>query len=186
MRRKDTTTEMMKGYIIEAVFILMSKKPFSEITIGEIADKAGVNRSTYYRNFADKEDILNCFLERMMRDYILSIQTTGEIGRKMYFEKMFRYYAGFREKLLLLYDNGLSVLLLPVLNEYLGAGAISDAAISRQYAASYHIGGVFNCFLLWFSRRMKDTPAEMAEMVMSVIPMDTEPVLLQHPSSKYQ
>lgn len=47
MRRKNTTSKMMKGYIIGALLLLMKKRNFSEISIGEITDKAGVNRSTY-------------------------------------------------------------------------------------------------------------------------------------------
>lgn len=179
MRRKATTTEMMKGYITDALFLLMAQKPFTEITIGEIADKAGVNRSTYYRNFASKEDILASFLDEMMQNYIASIQIAGILERRQYFEKMFQFYSDFRKKLLLLYDNGLSFLLLSVLNRYLGTAENPNVAVSEQYAAAYHIGGVFNCFLFWFSRRMKDTPTEMAEMVMSVIPANVEPVLLK-------
>ena len=45
MRRKNLTSEMMMSYIAEALVLLMQQKPYSEITIGEITKKAGVNRS---------------------------------------------------------------------------------------------------------------------------------------------
>lgn len=47
MRKKNTTTEMMKGYIADSLLHLMSTKPYNDITIAEITKKAGVNRSTY-------------------------------------------------------------------------------------------------------------------------------------------
>ena len=55
MRRKSTTSAMMKSFITESLLLLMNKKPFEEITVGEIVQKAGVNRSTYYRHFNRKE-----------------------------------------------------------------------------------------------------------------------------------
>lgn len=54
MKRKNSETNLLKLYISEALILLLEKKEFSEITIKEITKKAGVNRSTYYRNFKSK------------------------------------------------------------------------------------------------------------------------------------
>ena len=51
MRRKNTTTEMMMGYMCSALLELMLEKDYAKISIGEIAKKAGVDRSSYYRHF---------------------------------------------------------------------------------------------------------------------------------------
>lgn len=60
MNRNDP--ELFKTYIMEAFILLLEEKSFSEITIKEITKKAGVNRSTYYRNFDSKEDIIIFFI----------------------------------------------------------------------------------------------------------------------------
>lgn len=49
---------MIKDYISQALLLLMQKKSYSQITIQEITKEAGVNRSTYYRNFNSKETII--------------------------------------------------------------------------------------------------------------------------------
>ena len=49
---------MIKDYISQALLHLMQKKAYSQITIQEITAEAGVNRSTYYRNFTSKETII--------------------------------------------------------------------------------------------------------------------------------
>ena len=36
---------------------LLSQKPFKDITINNIVEKAGINRSTFYTHFQDKESI---------------------------------------------------------------------------------------------------------------------------------
>lgn len=70
MRRKNTTTEMMKSYIVESLLIFMEEKPFADITISDIVNRAGVNRSTYYRHFYAKEDIVTYFFDNLMHEYM--------------------------------------------------------------------------------------------------------------------
>ena len=66
MKRKYTPTVNLKGYIAESLLFLMRKKGFADISIGEITDKAGVNRSSYYRNFDSKDDIIKYFFNRIV------------------------------------------------------------------------------------------------------------------------
>jgi len=58
LRRKNVTSEMMKGYMADALLILMGSKDYADISIGEITEKAGVNRSTFYRNYNSKDAII--------------------------------------------------------------------------------------------------------------------------------
>lgn len=39
-----------------------------------------------------------------------------------------------------------------------------------QYHITFYIGGTFNHFLLWLSRDMADTPEEMANHTLAVLP----------------
>jgi len=47
MRRKNITSEMMMDYIAEGLLRLMNDKPYAKISVLDICEKAGVNRSTY-------------------------------------------------------------------------------------------------------------------------------------------
>src|SRR5699024_5789084 len=47
-----------KEWIFQALLILLREKNLEVITITEICEKAGVNRSSFYRNFASKEDVI--------------------------------------------------------------------------------------------------------------------------------
>jgi AcrR family transcriptional regulator len=42
-----------------ALIHLMGDHPYEKITVSEIVRRAGVSRTAFYRNYADKEDILN-------------------------------------------------------------------------------------------------------------------------------
>ena len=47
-----------KEALIDAFIELGSDKPLDKITIGEIADRAGVIRSTFYNHFHDKYEVI--------------------------------------------------------------------------------------------------------------------------------
>ena len=66
MRRKNLNSELIKEYMVEALLLLMEKKSFEKITIGEITNKAGVNRSSYYRHFNMKEDLLRWYFYKII------------------------------------------------------------------------------------------------------------------------
>lgn len=57
MRRKNTTSAMMCDYLAQALLILLKDHEFDQITISQLTEKAGVNRSTYYRHFASKQQL---------------------------------------------------------------------------------------------------------------------------------
>jgi AcrR family transcriptional regulator len=53
--------------------LLMDEKPYNKITVSDIADKAGVARPTFYRNYDDKHDVvydylMNTFSTELLND----------------------------------------------------------------------------------------------------------------------
>jgi len=44
--------------IVEAAFALFDEQGYSATTVDQIAERAGVSRSTYFRMFASKEDVI--------------------------------------------------------------------------------------------------------------------------------
>ena len=74
-----------------ALMALMREKKFEKISVGEICQRAGVSRMTYYRSYNNKEDILlqhldECFaafLEGLdMRDFYGSCES-GHAARRI-------------------------------------------------------------------------------------------------------
>lgn len=169
MRRKSITSEMMKSYIADALLILMNEKDFTDITVGEIVKKAGVNRSTYYRHFEKKEDVIQYFLDKISKD-ILEWDNAKESSFEEHLVNVYTHYYRHKKQMMTIYKNKLSVLFLDILKKYLGAETHKDEQASIQYDIAFHIGGTFNHFMLWFSRYMADSPDEMAAHTLAVLP----------------
>ncbi|MBL1229237.1 TetR/AcrR family transcriptional regulator [Enterococcus sp. BWB1-3] len=57
MKKKDLRVMRTHKMIIEAFFHLVEEKSLDAITIQEIADRAMINRATFYAHFKDKQDL---------------------------------------------------------------------------------------------------------------------------------
>ncbi len=171
MRRKNTTKDMMKSYIVEALLILMTEKPYSEITISDIVTKAGVNRSTYYRHFYAKEDIISFFFNHLMTEYMDTFKKINHPNFYQYMLTIFSTFYTYKNDLLTIHKAGLSYLYIVVLNKWFqldtSANSISNA---KQFELAYHVGGIYNNTLLWFEHEMKESPEEMAQISLSFRP----------------
>ena len=51
MGQNAKATDFLKECMADALIQKMQEKPFEKVTVNEIADLAGVNRSTWFRNF---------------------------------------------------------------------------------------------------------------------------------------
>ena len=58
MGRRVETTDFLKECIADALFDLMESQPIDKIKITDITGKAGVGRTTYFRYFNSKEELL--------------------------------------------------------------------------------------------------------------------------------
>lgn len=162
MARKKLTKE----YIAESLLILMKNKNYNDITIEEITNKAGVNRSTYYRNFSSKDNIIEFFLCKIMNNYISEYIKLQTNSMKIYLYTIFKHFYYYKNELLLIYKNGLSYILLNVLNNCFDEiYNLKEINLELQYKLYYHIGGIYNNFILWFSNNMKETPEQLVDII---------------------
>ena len=169
MRRKSITSEMMKSYIADALLLLMENKAFQDITVSEIVKKAGVNRSTYYRHFETKEDVIIYYLDNLSLE-LIEWEKRQKLDFKQHLIRMYEHYYNHKKQMMTIYKSGQAQLLLEVLKKYLVSDRHTDKTTKDQYSIAFHIGGTFNQFLLWFSRNMEDSPADMAKYTLSLVP----------------
>jgi len=59
--------------LIETLDQIMQKKPFDDITMTDILVQSGVSRSTFYRKYRDKYDLLNKNYQKLLDQTLLKI-----------------------------------------------------------------------------------------------------------------
>lgn len=163
MRRKDTTTDMMRGYVADALLRLLERRAYAQVAIKEVAAEAGVSRSTFYRLFDGKDAVVSWWYARLMDEYVRLFAARADRGREGYLRAVFDCFAAHADELLLLHGRGLTHLLLGVLGERLSDGRAS-------YASAYHVGGIYGTMVLWLDRGMADAPEAMAAEALAIMP----------------
>lgn len=162
--------------INKAFMELFLAKPFEQITVNDIADKANVNRGTVYLHYSDKYELLDKSIENHMGE-LLSFCNLHDIGPEPTFQtpvfnRIFRYFeenfpffetlfAGQRS---FVFRDRLQAFLAESVERKLDAksgSAQMDNEIKAQFLASSFTGVVE----WWIRRRMPHPPSHMAEQL---------------------
>lgn len=150
---RRVTREAIQG----ALYQLMEKKSYGEITMTDIVNRSGVSRSALYRNYHTKEeiilDIVNEFLDSFALYQTSSLKQNWTFG--------FQYFLDNKRSLDLIVRAGLEHLLLERLNERLRySGECPDLVEAMNY------GLIFNVFMYWTRCGMPDTAQEAADKIL--------------------
>ena len=66
-RVKDRRIQKTQALLHEALGSLIREKPYDEIVVKEILDRANVGRSTFYMHYRDKDELLASGIHEMLR-----------------------------------------------------------------------------------------------------------------------
>ena len=74
MGASPETTAFLKECLADALLKLLETRPMEKITVPQIASLAGVGRTTYFRNFGSKEEMLSFKLIRLWERWAIEHQ----------------------------------------------------------------------------------------------------------------
>ena len=148
--------------LYDALMKLMQEKKFEKISIGELCDRAGVSRMTYYRSYNSKEDILLQHLDECFAVYLADLPVQDFYGVALSF---FRFWQGQeRDFLIAVVRSGLSSQLMDRFYGYLDQiipQMVSDEAV-QPFVKSFLAGGLYKMLMDWMKNGTQSTPEEMA------------------------
>ena len=165
-----------KEKIAQSLMDLMQDTKFESITIKQICNKAGVYRSTYYRNFQSKEDIIKYKLSMIMNEYLEEYSKQEEKTNEKYFLVLFNSFKRYDKFLKTIHKQKQSSILQQVLLEYFQKIQINEK--TEKYDMYYHLGGIYNFIICWIENDMEETPEQLTEISMKITKNKT-PYLLK-------
>ena len=166
-----------KDKIVQSLIELMETHEFEEITVKDISELAEVNRSTYYRNFKSKEDIIKYKLESMMDEYLEEFESKHDRTKEAYIRTILETFLKHEEFLKIIHKQNQSYILQKVLVNYFN-NILRDASKREMYQVYYHIGGIYNFTICWIENDMKDQPESLAK-IGAEITSNIEPYLIK-------
>lgn len=165
MRRSTATTDYLKECMGTAFLELMKEKPIEKISIEEMTAKADVGRSTYFRYFKTKDEVLVfkilCLWKRFSeKSHITDYQADLHKTACMFFE----FCLSIRDISDILYRTGHQKVILDVYLKILDSGKQEEDITTyyRQNGTAYALFGIVNA---WILRGYKETPEQMVEIL---------------------
>ncbi|WP_169091299.1 TetR/AcrR family transcriptional regulator [Paenibacillus sp. PL91] len=161
MKKQPEITGKTRQSFINVFCELYCQKPIEKITVKEISNKSGYNRSTFYQYFTDVYDLLT-FIENEILDYIREkLKKTEQDETKpqdllLLFEEKGAYLNA------LLGDYGSIRFIGKLKNEFFSHEQTfcfpKDSSVT-PYLLEFHISTSFSLLHLW-QRRQKDLPPD--------------------------
>lgn len=170
MRRTTATTEYLKECMGTALLELMQEKPIEKISIEEMTARADVGRSTYFRYFKTKDEVLVFKIQqlwnRFAQDHNIpdfqNLETNDDIQTTM--RLFFEFCLSIRQINDLLYRVGHQQVILDVYLQILRPEQQEEDVIAyyKSNETAYALYGVVNA---WILRGYKESPAQMGEIL---------------------
>lgn len=164
-RRKEENIRVRTN-ITNALFDLLQRKSFSDITITEIIRKSGVARASFYRNYTSKEDVLMKLISGILEQF----REEADYNLEDYMSyrhvlRCFVYFKKYERYVLDLYQSGFGIFLLEELNHFHEsiAGVMKVHSLSR-YQLYMYIGALYNTAIVWLQSEEQEPAEEIARI----------------------
>lgn len=152
-------------HITESLLKLLHEKPINDISISELCDNAGVGRTSFYRNFESKEDILKVYIDQLFRDWMEEYDRNGDNSLNELIKEMFTHFEKHRDFYQLLNERNLIYLLKDVVIGICGPKPEHEKM--EAYAKAFVAYSLYGWMEVWFQRGMQESAEEMANLFKS-------------------
>ena len=171
MADRNNSGGFSRECIETALFIIMKTKPYDEITITDIAEKAGVSRMAYYRNYKDKEDILFRFLEKSIMQKINKCRSEdGIISFKKIIHATAEFFSDNNQVMAgILGSNIMGTLMTKVEDEIVNYFPHILDNRYDAYTAVFYSGAIVSVFRAWSELGMKESVDEITNLICGII-----------------
>ena len=148
------------GQLTGALLELLREKPLADISISGLCERAGVGRTSFYRNFQEKEDILRSYIKKLFDDWAQGAEQNPPLDRLIFI--LFSHFEAHRDFYILLNQRGLVPLLKDVILS--ACGFRPELEAKAAYASAFAAYSLYGWVEVWFLRGMRESPAEMAAL----------------------
>lgn len=165
----------VKEQIVQGLFKELETTPFSEIRVASLIKSAGVGRTSYYRNFNSKEEILDYYLAELLnkRRQTSQLPTWTKDSVTNNLEDIFDFFLKQKEHFLLLFNSGLSSYLFDYFRnipQSVPEEKRSHLPNHNPYLLPFFTGALPGVLFEWLKRNSPETPKEMATIITKMLP----------------
>ena len=162
MRKQPEITEKTRKIFIDAFCELYCQKPIEKITVQEIANKTGFNRSTFYQYFTDIYNLLD-YIENDLLSYMKEELQKNNMRHRPTTQTILLLFESKETCLNAIWGNYGSIRFFERVKKEFPLDMIEKSFPKDDpktpYLIEFHISTSLSLFRLW-QRRNKDLPPE--------------------------
>ena len=169
-----TTTPLTKENFIEAFWQLYQEKPIEKISVRELCEIAGYNRTTFYDHFTNIYDLLDLAVEPLLVPSKKLLQQLLFSSEPLIPDEFPMLYLGFFQekqdylKLLLqnnhqfVLENKIRKIVAETLKEYAHYNTTID------YLIGYQLSGILGILKTWFEKDKNISEKELIQLLYEI------------------
>ena len=170
---KNPSAIRSREMLTHALLLIMQQKPYQEISIKDIAEKADLNRRTFYRNFTSKDEILFCHGKQLVEQLGMNIQSKGSITFHSICESYFEFWLTNIDFLKLLQKNNLLYYLFEQFDQYHDQLHLFLPHVTHketpQFSIAFALGGFWSTLVQWLNTGAEQSPFYMADLICNTV-----------------
>lgn len=182
--KKDLRIVRTKKFLYEGLIQLLKERPFEEVKVSDICEKAYINRSTFYAHYSDKYDLLDAFIKDLKLSLAKELEQNKNISnsREYYLEMLHIFLEHVESKKAfysaIMVNNQNSVvtdMIYDTLNEDITRRLEEEEItiyknVPSDVVAKFYLGAVFNIGVDWLKNTNRYTTEELFQFLQELIP----------------
>lgn len=172
---------------IMAFWQLYESKTIEEISVRELCERAGYNRSTFYLYFGDKYDLLDKAVEELLAPGRALLESLDDFPSMLKTDRMIKLFMNLFERnnkylelVVVKQDNIMEDKLKGVLRPLAMRNLARDSNPAKiEYMMEYHVSAIFGTYRAWL-KNGKDIPKEDIVSILYGLSNDGAFSLLRH------
>lgn len=156
--------------ITSALFELLETMPFSQITVTEICDRAGIARKTFYRNFRSKTSVVERLVDQVFYDFMQKYDFKTSGARKIYLY-WYEYILCTREFSAIFFDPDLYDFITEKIREFVEVemietlhNSVSFDPLLSDYYLNFAAAGIASIMREWMKKDCQTPAKTMASL----------------------
>ncbi|QVK19785.1 TetR/AcrR family transcriptional regulator [Mycoplasmatota bacterium] len=165
--KNDKRTLQSARWIYEAFSKLLKTNEFSKIKIKEIVEEANVGRTTFYRIFDSKRDILTYELDNQFKEIFSLLELENKTDRMVLLKVFLRYWNCNSLIVEQLIDIRKGYLLYEYFNDYLTNFFVDTSSFKQselKYLSATRNAMLFSILVEWVKNGKRESPEQLVDL----------------------
>lgn len=158
-----------------ALYQLMFKQEYEDISVKDICDKARISRMSFYRYFTSKDDIFIDYCDERFEEFYNEIFSKPNLSGEEFATALFTFIKKYSRQINILIKAHKEQLLSSQFINYANYIITTtkknngDASKANYIVAAFFAGGLFNAIMAWIQNGLRETPEDMTQIFKNLI-----------------